>query len=784
MSSKSLSSGRRTTGCLSTCGAFTTNQRLGWYALVAYRPVELSPQTKSLDDIHFVSYCRHLHSIQAKIHIRSCLVFLPTDEGFSQTIAEITQINSRMAPCRLFIPWLIAETIQVWSVILMVQTVFLPIWLATIPFDHPLLETTQSTVSRTGDCHIKTQKKPHGRLFLPYLLALKLMDSSWFLDLWDQARSGSFRQTNMGHLQEDNSGILGEDLADSDILRQDLEFPGRISTTTLHDLWRAQEPRNICTEGSLSISIRQSLSLPLCIYIPLSSLCRSMSLSPSLRASEWNRFALWALPGEQQHLTILPPPSPATNVQKQRLFLLSFLCLRLSFLLDWSWHSVRDLEMFSKQVFCNWNVLQQGASLACPMSTTPWWCPRRSHTPPAAWAGRWPKSRSLPPKVMYCWKKSHGSNQAYDLSQNDSSCSINFTRLILKKFGCCYRNCNFDFQILFVVYAWQHIVMPFDNLKAQLARNCGTETKPLEGIMAPENESKAILVYVIFTFRYPKWIVQKIRCCNLIVLGQMVSQRQSLASHMKISTKKHVWKRPQGPEYLPPKVGQALLHSPHLGQTEHNKQENKTKQETATISFFPSLAASSAFHMCLWRFRHRRKIRNMKQKCNSSGFRILAQPHELQRHQKRHIRKRQKTWTSRVQEVVTVRQLLSSGVHKHPKHTFYCVLVQSGRGGWSVTDLCWLLEKPWFPGLLSFSEHSGENCRHIMACPCLPSARAIELQSKIQSSFFTPCTLAFSPVQSSQSKPGNTQNKSTRLRVKMSHGDQILIPTPNPRIPS
>ena len=56
------------------------------------------------------------------------------------------------------------------------------------------------------------------------------------------------------------------------------------------------------------------------------------------------------------------------------------------------------------------------------------------------------------------------------------------------------------------------------------------------------------------------------------------------------------------------------------------------------------------------------------------------------------FRKRQKTWKSRVQEVVWVRWLLSSGTQKFPKHLFYCVLMQSERGGWSVTDPCWLLE--------------------------------------------------------------------------------------------
>ena len=42
------------------------------------------------------------------------------------------------------------------------------------------------------------------------------------------------------------------------------------------------------------------------------------------------------------------------------------------------------------------------------------------------------------------------------------------------------------------------------------------------------------------------------------------------------------------------------------------------------------------------------------------------------------------------------RQLLSSGARKLPKHLFFCVLVQSERGGWSVTDLCWLLEPSTF----------------------------------------------------------------------------------------
>ena len=57
-----------------------------------------------------------------------------------------------------------------------------------------------------------------------------------------------------------------------------------------------------------------------------------------------------------------------------------------------------------------------------------------------------------------------------------------------------------------------------------------------------------------------------------------------------------------------------------------------------------------------------------------------------------HFRKQQKTRKSRVQEVIRVRSLLPSGVGKLPKHLFYYALVQSQRGGWSVTDLCWLLE--------------------------------------------------------------------------------------------
>ena len=45
-----------------------------------------------------------------------------------------------------------------------------------------------------------------------------------------------------------------------------------------------------------------------------------------------------------------------------------------------------------------------------------------------------------------------------------------------------------------------------------------------------------------------------------------------------------------------------------------------------------------------------------------------------------------------IQEVIRVRKLLSSGVRKFPKHLFYCASVQSERGEWSVTDLCWLLD--------------------------------------------------------------------------------------------
>ena len=66
------------------------------------------------------------------------------------------------------------------------------------------------------------------------------------------------------------------------------------------------------------------------------------------------------------------------------------------------------------------------------------------------------------------------------------------------------------------------------------------------------------------------------------------------------------------------------------------------------------------------------------------------------------FRKPQKTRKSRVQEVIRVRSLLSSGVRKLPKHLFYCVSVQSERGGWSVTDLCWLLEPSTF-GSFAFS---------------------------------------------------------------------------------
>ena len=50
---------------------------------------------------------------------------------------------------------------------------------------------------------------------------------------------------------------------------------------------------------------------------------------------------------------------------------------------------------------------------------------------------------------------------------------------------------------------------------------------------------------------------------------------------------------------------------------------------------------------------------------------------------------RHKIWKSRVQEAIRVRKLLSSGAQKLPKHLFGCVSVQSERGGWSVTDLCW-----------------------------------------------------------------------------------------------
>ena len=84
-----------------------------------------------------------------------------------------------------------------------------------------------------------------------------------------------------------------------------------------------------------------------------------------------------------------------------------------------------------------------------------------------------------------------------------------------------------------------------------------------------------------------------------------------------------------------------------------------------------------------------RKLPPSKTQCEAPSERALRNLPKI-------FRKRQKTRKSRVQEVIRVRSLLSSGARKLPKHLFYCVLVQSERGGWFVTDLCWLLEPSTF----------------------------------------------------------------------------------------
>ena len=60
---------------------------------------------------------------------------------------------------------------------------------------------------------------------------------------------------------------------------------------------------------------------------------------------------------------------------------------------------------------------------------------------------------------------------------------------------------------------------------------------------------------------------------------------------------------------------------------------------------------------------------------------------------------------SRVQEVIRVRKPLSGGAPWTPKHLFYCVSLQSGRGGPISADFL----NPWLSGLLSFAEGGGSS---------------------------------------------------------------------------
>ena len=75
--------------------------------------------------------------------------------------------------------------------------------------------------------------------------------------------------------------------------------------------------------------------------------------------------------------------------------------------------------------------------------------------------------------------------------------------------------------------------------------------------------------------------------------------------------------------------------------------------------------------------------RPMKWRTLSQQPKFLAQDQRKEFH-----RKRQKTRTSRVQEVIRVQQLLSSGVRKFPKRLFCSVSVQSERGGSLDVSVC------------------------------------------------------------------------------------------------